>query len=68
LAERTDAEKAEEKKAADDEAAEVNRLINQPMPTPSAAQKAANEGRRGRIRKNRQRFGQAAGIYGQENE
>ena len=43
LAERTDAEKALEKKAADDEAAEVDRLMNQPMPEPSAANKADQE-------------------------
>jgi hypothetical protein len=43
LAEQTDDEKAKEKKAADDDAAEVNKLMNQPMPEPSAAQKAANK-------------------------
>ena len=43
LAERTDAEKAKEKKAADDEAAEVDKLMNQPMPAPSAANKADQE-------------------------
>jgi hypothetical protein len=43
LAERTDAEKAKEKKAADDEEAEVDKLMNQPMLEPSAAQKAANK-------------------------
>ncbi|MGA3303475.1 MAG: hypothetical protein ABSC72_09325 [Methylovirgula sp.] len=43
LAEQTDDEKAKEKKAADDEAAKVNELMNQPMPEPSAAQKAANK-------------------------
>jgi hypothetical protein len=43
LAERTDAEKALDKKAADDEAAEVDRLMHQPMPAPSAANKADEE-------------------------
>jgi len=43
LAERTDAEKAKEKKADDDEKAEVDELMNQPMPVPSAANKADQE-------------------------
>ena len=43
LAERTDAEKAAEKAAEDAQEAEVERLMNQPMPEPSAAQKSANK-------------------------
>jgi hypothetical protein len=43
LAERTDAEKALDKKAADEEAAKVDRLMNQPLAQPSAERKAANK-------------------------